>query len=61
MGIIEISKMATTFDPPHIPGDVHESIFRSYHILDAVKRFLIHGVPNNIILELIEEMEGGEK
>lgn len=36
---------------------VHESILRSYQILEKVKDYLKRGVPADVILELIEEAE----
>ncbi len=35
----------------------HESLLRSYQILEKVKYYLENGVPANIIMELINEME----
>lgn len=39
----------------------HESLLRSYHILDRVKRLLRDEVPHEYILVLIELMEGGNQ
>jgi len=36
---------------------VHESVFRVFQILEKTKDFLRRGVPNDVVLELIEEME----
>ena len=36
---------------------VHESIFRSYQILELVKGYLRRGVPSDVVLEIIEELE----
>lgn len=44
----------------HLPiciGDSHESILRSYHILQKVKDYLSEGVPPKVILEIIAELE----
>lgn len=52
--ITEIAQGTTTFS---MNGDkIHESIFRSYHALEATKRYLREGVPAKIVLELIAEM-----
>jgi hypothetical protein len=39
-------------------GKIHESVFRSFHIVSKIKNFLQRGVPTDVILELIDEMEG---
>lgn len=41
--------------------NVHESIFRSYHILGEVKRLLELKAPYTIILEIIAFLEGDEE
>lgn len=46
--------MPTAMDDP---GKVHESVFRSYHVLEKTKNMLERGVPASFILELIREME----
>ena len=39
-------------------GDqIHESVFRSHHLLKQVKDWLRYDVPPNVILQLIEEVE----
>ena len=60
MDIIEISKMNTCFkveDWMNIGYEAHESLLRSYNILQVVKHYLGNDVPNHIILELIGVME----
>jgi len=47
----EIAKLPTT------ESGLHESIFRSYQILDKVKEYMARGVPYDVIYELIEEIE----
>lgn len=37
---------------------VHESTLRAYQILEKVKDWLHQGVPGNVVLELIAELEG---
>ena len=51
MKIREIAELPTT------ENNFHESILRSYQILEKVKYYLDKKVPFSIILELIEEME----
>lgn len=46
---------------PTAVGDKHESLLRSYHILDKVKDYLQDGVPYKVILEIVEELEEAEK
>ena len=50
----EIRLCPTTFSGEH---GVHESIFRSYQILELVKDYLRRGVPSDVVLEIIEELE----
>ena len=54
MRIITINRMRTTYTGT---GAVHESIFRSFHILEKVKILLERGTPTKVVLELIDEME----
>lgn len=61
MTIREISEMPVVisrgyFDSYGTNG-VHESVLRSCGVLDRTKDFLRRGVPADVILELIEEME----
>ena len=42
---------------PTVDSKIHESIFRSYNILDKVKHYLEQGCPAKLILELIKETE----
>ncbi|MFA5937501.1 MAG: hypothetical protein WC822_06525 [Candidatus Paceibacterota bacterium] len=55
--IIGISKMPTI---AYGEKAFHESVFRSYNILEEVKELLHREVPGDIILELIKEMESGQ-
>lgn len=58
MRIIDIANLPTIIEeiPPSSEG-VHESIFRSYHILEKAKWMLQEGTPPQVVLDLIEEME----
>jgi len=56
MNIFDISSMPTSITINN-PGSYHESIFRSYHVLNRVKEYLEKEVPYDVILELIEVME----
>ncbi len=42
---------------PTVVENNHESVLRSYHILQKVKYYLKEEVPSKIILELIDELE----
>lgn len=56
--IAEISRMPTcTGLVPTDNPKVHESVLRAYQILLRVKSWLQRGVPAEVILELIDEME----
>jgi hypothetical protein len=51
-GFIEIAGLPTR------ENGIHESVFRSYHLLEKVKALLQDGVPAKVILEIIDEIEG---
>lgn len=59
MRISDIRNRKTTVNeiPPNCTG-VHESVLRAFQILDKVKHLLHRGTPADVILELIDEMEG---
>lgn len=46
---------------PIVHENIHESIFKSYHILEKVVRYLELNTPNEVILELIAEMKWTNK
>ena len=59
-------KLAEIRQMPRVSDDIkgielgcklHESCFRSFHLLQKVKYYLENAVPSKIILELIEEVE----
>jgi len=51
MKLLEIAQLPTCID------DKHESLLRSYHLLQKAKEYLAAEVPHKIILELIVEIE----
>jgi hypothetical protein len=51
MNYIEIAMLPSDYN------DVHESVFRSYHIVEKVKGLLERKTPPDVILELINMME----
>lgn len=51
MSIIQINRMITS------TKGIHESLFRSYHILEKTKGLLQEGTPGHVVLMLISEME----
>jgi len=53
MYIHQIREIPTCSEHPRS----HESMTRAYHILAKVKDYLKRGVPNDVLLELIEDME----
>jgi hypothetical protein len=60
--IDEIRKMPVKIDPEYpvkgsVGWEIHESLFRSYHILEKVKDLLMKDVDSETIIELIELME----
>lgn len=50
MNILNIVNEPTTVN------DIHESVYRSYHILNLVEDLLGRGVPSDVILELLREL-----
>lgn len=61
---LEIQKVPTSISREELQqhvvsgcAGVHESVLRSYQVLQQVKRLLSKGVPPDIISELIEVME----
>ena len=59
MKISEIAHLPTTVQA-HEEYPTHESILRSYQILERVKAWLSWDVPSDVILELIGEMEANQ-
>lgn len=51
MRLSDIAKIPTTVNK------VHESVYRSYHILNKVADLLHKGTPAQVVLELIAEMQ----
>jgi hypothetical protein len=57
----DIQKIPTCVDAiPAGAKGVHESVLRAYQILERVKDYLRRGVPGDVTLELIKEMEGDQ-
>ena len=58
MKIHEIKKMPTLFKlSDTATGGIHQSLFRSYHLLDKVVDWLQKGVCPEVVLEMIEDIE----
>lgn len=47
----------TVAEMPTVRQNVHESLFRSYHLVQLVKEMLQDGVPPKTVLMLIESLE----
>ena len=56
MRIIDIAKMPTVITKVSGNG-MHESLLRSFQILEKTKELLVKGTPTKVVLMLIEEME----
>ena len=54
-------KLIDIMNVPQTVGGNHESLYRSYHILQLVKNWLNDGVPSKVILETIYELESCKK
>lgn len=64
MNITNISRIQTTISRASIEealrigsSGLHESLCRSYHIVEKVKELLQIGTPPTVVLEMIELME----
>lgn len=55
MSIIEIRNMPRSMT---CSGGTHESVFRAYHIVEKLRDLLKRNVPADVLLELLDEMEG---
>lgn len=55
MTLSEIRKMPTGLDPES-PGPIHESVFRSYHVLGKVREWLLEGTPSSVIVEMMDDL-----
>ena len=57
MTFLEIANQATT-----VKGDlrhgVHESVLRSFCILEKVRELLQRGVPADVVVDIIDELQG---
>jgi len=51
MKLLDICKLPTCIE------NSHESVLRSFQLLQKVKEYLQEGVPNKVILDLIHEVE----
>lgn len=58
MKYAEIMKMPTTINGASKKGECHESLLRSYHILEKAKILLANQTAPHLVLELILMMEG---
>lgn len=56
----DCSNLAYTLKIRTGPNGWHESLFKSFQILRAVKDLLTKGTPGDVVLELIAEMEAVE-
>lgn len=58
MTLDEIRKTPTIIDTGANSGRVHESVLRSFFILEKVQELLTKQTPAEVILELIADMRG---
>lgn len=61
MDYLKIRDLPTVIDEEFLSlgaKGIHESVLRSYHILEKVKFLLQEGCSSAVILEIIELMEG---
>ena len=57
MTLNEIRQKPTTIDTGENSRRVHESILRSWHIVEKIKELLELNTPAEVILELIEDLK----
>lgn len=57
MDISEIKMLPSTLGTGPNSPRYHESLFRSYHILEKVKALLALEVPPSVVSEIIEDIE----
>lgn len=60
MSLNEI-RMMPTARPISSDGAVHESIFRSYHIVQKVRELLEAKTPHGVILEIVTDLQNAPK
>lgn len=56
MTFAEIREMPTTHRDSN--GGIHESVLRSWTILEKVKELLRRNTPADVILEIVEDLQG---
>ena len=62
MKLNEIRKQPTTTgemirDVGERDPRIHESVFRSFHIVDKIKELLKKGTPPDVLIEIIEDLQ----
>jgi len=50
-------QIETIINQPKIRNNVHESVYRSYHIIEYIKEMIKRGDSKETMLEIIEFME----
>jgi hypothetical protein len=61
--ITELTKLPTQLAKSDLDASAvgyHESLFRSYHVLNAVKGWLKRGLPSQVILDYIALIESSD-
>ncbi len=57
MILSEIRNFPTTIDQGANEARFHESLLRSWHIVQKVKELCLKGVPHDVLFEIIEDLE----
>jgi hypothetical protein len=65
MKFSEIRRMATdTSEFARMKGEndpkIHESIFRSFHIVNKVKELLLKNTPYDVVIEIIDDLQNAQ-
>lgn len=55
MNLTKIREMPTVY------ANIHESVFRSFHILEGVKYLLAEGTSPSVVLAIIKDLETDPK
>lgn len=56
--IMAMPQTSRELDPLAIDAHIHESLFRSYHILAQAKNLLERGTPADVVLHVIQHLQG---
>lgn len=56
-GVLNMPTVMDTKDVPNNAKGIHESVFRSYHIVEYVRELLERGVPGDVVLDILKSLQ----